>query len=91
LHNEYAIDLTRRTPMDVTRGRGPRLFQVRVAALVVFDLLVLFAIGAAVVRYVEWSSDAALAEFLGAPSNQSPQRPKLNQPVKSRKTCSSKT
>jgi hypothetical protein len=30
LHNEYAIDLTRRTPMDVPRGRGPRLFQVRV-------------------------------------------------------------
>ena len=30
LHNEYAIDLTRRTPMDVTRGRGPRLFQGRV-------------------------------------------------------------
>src|ERR1019366_406352 len=30
LHNEYAIDLTRRTPIDVTRGRGPRLFQVRV-------------------------------------------------------------
>jgi hypothetical protein len=30
LHNEYAIDLTRRTPMNVTRGRGPRLFQVRV-------------------------------------------------------------
>jgi exonuclease SbcC len=30
LHNEYAIDLTRRTPMDVTHGRGPRLFQVRV-------------------------------------------------------------
>jgi hypothetical protein len=62
-----------------------------IAALVVFDLLVLFAIGAAVVRYVEWSSDAALAEFLGAPSNQSLQPPKLNQPVKSRKTCSSKT
>jgi hypothetical protein len=30
LHNEYAIDLTRRTPMDVTREPGPRLFQVRV-------------------------------------------------------------
>jgi hypothetical protein len=36
----------------------------RIAALVVFDLLVLFAIGAAVARYVEWSSDAALAEFM---------------------------
>ena len=37
-----------------------------IAALVLFDLLILFAIGAAVVRYVEWSSDAALAEFISA-------------------------
>jgi hypothetical protein len=37
-----------------------------IAALVVFELLVLFAIGTAVVRYVEWSSDAALAEFISA-------------------------
>jgi hypothetical protein len=37
-----------------------------IAALVVFDLLALFAIGAAVVRCVEWSSDAALTEFISA-------------------------
>ncbi|SDS77483.1 hypothetical protein SAMN05444158_3159 [Bradyrhizobium canariense] len=37
-----------------------------IAAMVVLELLVLFAIGAAVVRYVEWSSNAALAEFISA-------------------------
>ena len=30
LHNEYAIDRTYPAPMNVTRGRGPRLFQVPV-------------------------------------------------------------
>jgi hypothetical protein len=48
------------------------------------------AISIAALYYVNWSSDAALAEFLGAPSNQSSQPPRLNQSVKSRKTCSSK-
>ena len=43
-----------------------------IAALVVFDLLVLFAIGAAVVRYVEWSSDAALAISATKPSASDP-------------------
>jgi hypothetical protein len=28
LHNEYAIDRTYHAPMNATRGRGPRLFQV---------------------------------------------------------------
>jgi hypothetical protein len=32
--------------------------------MTLFQLLVLFAIGAAVVRYLEWSSDAAQAEFM---------------------------
>jgi hypothetical protein len=32
----------------------------------VVELLVLLALGIAVVRYLEWSSDAAQAEFMGA-------------------------
>ena len=35
-------------------------------ATVVIELLVLLALAFAVVRYVEWSSDAALAEFMSA-------------------------
>jgi hypothetical protein len=37
-----------------------------IAAMTLLQLLVLFAIGAAVVRYLEWSSDAAQAEFTSA-------------------------
>jgi hypothetical protein len=37
-----------------------------IAAVTLFQLLVLFAIGVAVVRYLEWSSDAAQAEFASA-------------------------
>jgi hypothetical protein len=37
-----------------------------IAAVTLFQLLVLFAIGVAVVRYLEWSSDAAQAEFMNA-------------------------
>ena len=36
------------------------------AATGVVELLVLFALGIAVVRYLEWSSDAAQAEFMRA-------------------------
>ena len=36
------------------------------AATGVVELLVLFALGIAVVRYLEWSSDAAQAEFMNA-------------------------
>jgi hypothetical protein len=37
-----------------------------IATTVVVEVLVLFALGFAVVRYVEWSSDAAVAEFMSA-------------------------
>jgi hypothetical protein len=39
---------------------------LRIAAMTSFQLLVLFAVGAAVVRYLEWSSDAAQTEFRSA-------------------------
>jgi hypothetical protein len=35
-----------------------------IATTVVVEVLILVALGFAVVRYVEWSSDAAMAEFL---------------------------
>jgi hypothetical protein len=37
-----------------------------IAATVVVELFILLALAYAVVRYVEWSSDAALAEFMRA-------------------------
>ena len=40
--------------------------QLGTVAMVLLQLLVLFAIGAAVIRYLEWSSDAARAEFTRA-------------------------
>ena len=38
-----------------------------IATTVVVELLILLALVFAVVRYLEWSSDAALAEFMRAP------------------------
>jgi hypothetical protein len=43
-------------------GRGIRWWGA--AATGVVELLVLFALGIAVVRYLEWSSDVAQAEFM---------------------------
>jgi hypothetical protein len=40
--------------------------QMGIGAIALLQLLVLFAIGAGVVRYLEWSSDAAQAEFMSA-------------------------
>lgn len=40
--------------------------QLGIAAIALLQLLVLFAVGAAVVRYLEWSSDAVQAEFMSA-------------------------
>jgi hypothetical protein len=37
-----------------------------IASTVVIELLILLALAFAVVRYVEWSSDDALAEFMSA-------------------------
>ena len=36
------------------------------ATTVVVELVILLALGFAAVRYVEWSSDAAVAEFMSA-------------------------
>jgi hypothetical protein len=45
-------------------GRGMRWLGT--AATVVVELLVVVALGVAVVRYLEWSSDANQAEFMSA-------------------------
>jgi hypothetical protein len=62
-------------------------------ATVVIELLVLLALAFAVVRYVEWSSDAAQAEFMSAtkPSasdpNHSGEFSTAIQPLKGRTGC----
>jgi hypothetical protein len=54
-------------PLFISQNQNVRGIRWRgIAATVVVELLVLLALGAAVVRYVEWSSDAALAEFMSA-------------------------
>jgi hypothetical protein len=64
-----------------------------IATTVVVDLLVLLALAFAVVRYVEWSSDAAQAEFMSAtkPSasdpNHSGEFSTATQPLKGRTGC----
>ena len=45
-------------------GRGIRWWGA--AATAVVELLVLLALGIAVVRYLQWSSDVAQAEFMSA-------------------------
>ena len=45
-------------------GRGMRWLGT--AATAVVELLVVVVVGVAVVRYLEWSSDAAQAEFMRA-------------------------
>jgi hypothetical protein len=67
---------------------------IGLAAMTLFQLLILFAIGAAVIRYLEWSSDAAQAEFVSAmeaASDPSPsERSILSQPAKERDVCNRK-
>jgi hypothetical protein len=64
-----------------------------IGTTVVVELLVLLALAFAVVRYVEWSSDAAQAEFMSAtkPSasdpNQSGEFSTASQPLKGRTGC----
>jgi hypothetical protein len=66
------------------------------AATMVVELLVLLALGAAVVRYLEWSSDAAQAKFMSAtkPSasvpNHSGEFSSPIQPLKGRAGCDRK-
>jgi hypothetical protein len=65
----------------------------KIGTTVVVELLVLLALAFAVVRYVEWSSDAAQAEFMSAtkPSasdpNHSGEFSTAGQPLKGRTDC----
>jgi hypothetical protein len=65
----------------------------KIGTTVVVELFVLLALAFAVVRYVEWSSDAAQAEFMSAtkPSasdpNQSGEFSTASQPLKGRTGC----
>ena len=74
--------------------RGIRWFGT--AATMAAELLVLFALAFAVVRYVEWSSDAAQAEFMRSTKppvsdpNHSGELPSSTQPLKGRTACPGK-
>jgi hypothetical protein len=63
------------------------------AATVAFELIVLLALAFAVVRYVEWSSDAAQAEFMSATKSPASDSNHLGefstpiQPIKGRAGC----
>jgi hypothetical protein len=82
-------------PLFNGRNQDVRGSLLGIAAMTLFQLLVLFAIGAAVVRYLEWSSDAAQAEFMSAievasaPSHSS-ESSTLSQTVKKRTGCNRK-
>jgi hypothetical protein len=76
-------------------NRDARRHLLGVAAVALFQLLVLFAIGVAVVRYLEWSSDAAQAEFMNAieataDPRHSSESSNPNQKVKTRTGCNRK-
>ncbi len=64
-----------------------------IGTTVVVELLVLLALVFAVVRYVEWSSDAAQAEFMSATKptasdpNHSGEFSTASQPLKGRTGC----
>jgi hypothetical protein len=54
-------------PLLNSQNENPRSgCQLGIGAMALLQVLVLFAIGAAVVRYLEWSSDAVQAEFMSA-------------------------
>ena len=46
-----------------------------IVTTVMVEVLVLLGLAFAVVRYVEWSSDAALAEFMSATKSSDPNHP----------------
>jgi hypothetical protein len=66
-------------------------YRLEIVTIMLVQALIMVVVLIAALYYINWSSDAALAEFLGSVSNQSPQPPKLTRSVKSRKTCVSKT
>ena len=68
----------------------------RIVATLVVQILVLFALSAAVVRYLEWSSEANQAEFISATTPSAsdpdhlPQASNPVHPVKGRAACDRK-
>jgi hypothetical protein len=82
-------------PMFNGQNQNVRSSLLGITAMTLFQLLVLFAIGAAVVRYLEWSSDAAQAEFMSAieavsDPGHSSGSPTPKQTVKGRTGCNRK-
>ena len=77
--------------LDRPSKQSHSTYRLEIVRILLVQGLVLVVVLIAALYYINWSSDAALAEFMGATSNQSPQPPKLTQSVKSRKICFSKT
>jgi hypothetical protein len=80
------------SPDNPTRNR-PGVDWLGIVRIVLMQILVLLALSAGVVRYVNWSSDAARAEFtaggkstLSGPTQQ-PQPAAPVEVVKGQKTC----
>jgi hypothetical protein len=61
-------------PFDSQQQNTRGIRWLGMAATAVVDLLVLLALAFAVVRYVEWSSAAAQAEFMGATNSSASDR-----------------
>jgi hypothetical protein len=65
-----------------------------IIGILAIQLAVLLAVAGAVIFYLDWSSDAALAEFMTATKssasapNHPPQPPTAIQPVKGKTSCS---
>jgi hypothetical protein len=78
---------------DNPNGSKPDIDWLGIVRTVLVQVLVLLALSAAVIRYVNWSSDAARAEFTaaGKPALSGPaQQPQPSEPVqivKGQKVC----
>jgi hypothetical protein len=77
--------------LDKQSGQNRRINWPGIVATLLVQVLVLVALSVAAVYYVNWSSEAALAEFLGAikpsVSDHSRQFSSPIKPIKGRTSC----
>jgi hypothetical protein len=81
--------------LDRPSGRSHGTYWLGIVTNLLVQVLIVVAVSVAALYYISWSSDAAVAEFVGAfnpsMSDQSPQPARPTQSVKSRTTCFPKT
>lgn len=81
---------------DKATQTKPRIDWPAIVGILAIQLAVLLALSCAVIFYLDWSSDAALAEFMvttkspASGLNHPWQPPTAIQPVKGKTTCSRK-